>query len=262
MKKSISSRAIAKIERALLPEAVRKAAFQLRNARKERFLCPICRYHGPFIDNNHPTGFRKHAKCPECGAMERHRLQYLVMLELSKKIDLSLLSVLHFAPEPFFRDRFCNMFDNYSTADISREDVDYNIDLCNMPFLNDTFDFIYASHVIEHIRDDLDALHEIRRILRPGGIALLPVPIIATKTVEYPQANPHEFNHWRAPGPDYFDKYRSVFSSVVIYCSDDFDRRYQTFAYEDRTVWPTVEMPLRPRMDGEKHIDFVPVCYK
>jgi hypothetical protein len=26
-------------------------------------------------------------------------------------------------------------------------------------------------------------------------------------------------------------------------------------------MWPTPECPLRPAMQGEKHIDIVPVCY-
>lgn len=37
--------------------------------------------------------------------------------------------------------------------------------------------------------------------------------------------------------------------------------KYQFFVYEDRSVWPTKEAPLRTSMDGEKHIDIVPVCY-
>jgi hypothetical protein len=26
-----------------------------------------------------PTGLRKHAKCPNCNALERHRIQFLVV---------------------------------------------------------------------------------------------------------------------------------------------------------------------------------------
>jgi hypothetical protein len=34
--------------------------FKLRNSRKERFECPICGYHGPFLDKVTYNGIRKH----------------------------------------------------------------------------------------------------------------------------------------------------------------------------------------------------------
>lgn len=30
---------------------------------------------------------------------------------------------------------------------------------------------------------------------------------------------------------------------------------------QDRDAWPTPEMPLRQSSAGEKHLDFVPVCF-
>jgi SAM-dependent methyltransferase len=38
------------------------------------------------------------------------------------------------------------------------------------------FDLILATDVIEHVDDDLTALQELHRVLRPGGYLLLPVP--------------------------------------------------------------------------------------
>ncbi len=38
------------------------------------------------------------------------------------------------------------------------------------------FDVVYFNHVIEHIPDDLAALREVRRILKPGGILVLGAP--------------------------------------------------------------------------------------
>jgi len=40
--------------------------------------------------------------------------------------------------------------------------------------------------VLEHIKEDNNAIMEIRRILKPNGFAILPVPIITDYTVEYP----------------------------------------------------------------------------
>jgi len=213
------------------------------------------------MDLDAPTGLRKHAKCPNCGSFERHRLQYLVMMNLVKDRDSSKLKMLHFAPEAFFQSIFSEHFGEYETADLSMPGVDHNVDLQHLPFEDENYDFVFASHVLEHIADDAKAIGEIRRILKPDGIALLPVPLVCEKTIEYPEPNPNEAYHVRAPGIDYFDRYKPYFSRIEKIGSDSFPDKYQLFVYEDRSIWPTNECPLRPSMPGEKHIDIVPVCY-
>jgi SAM-dependent methyltransferase len=169
--------------------------------------------------------------------------------------------MLHFAPEPFFRDFFSQRFGRYETADFSMQGVDHNVDLHQLPFADESYDFVFASHVLEHIRDDEKAIAEIRRILRPNGMAILPVPIVAEKTIEYPEPNPNESYHVRAPGMDYFDRYERHFSKVERFSSGPLPKRFQLFVYEDRSQWPTKGSPLLPPMQGEKHSDFVPVCH-
>lgn len=41
---------------------------------------------------------------------------------------------------------------------------------------NDTFDFVVANHVLEHLTDPIRALIEWHRILRPGGLLMLALP--------------------------------------------------------------------------------------
>jgi SAM-dependent methyltransferase len=52
------------------------------------------------------------------------------------------------------------------------------VDLANflLPFKSDSFDVVLALDVIEHLDDDLGALMECRRILKPGGVLILTVP--------------------------------------------------------------------------------------
>lgn len=236
-------------------------AFQLRNFRKEKFECPICGYKGPFKDICPPTGLRKHAQCPSCLALERHRFQYLVLQSVLAGLNVSQMEMLHIAPEECLRSFFSRQFGKYETADLYMEGVDHKVDIQNLPFTDSTYDFVFASHVLEHIPDDRKAIKEIRRILKPNGIAILPVPVVAERTIEYPQPNPYEADHVRAPGFDYFDRYTPWFSKVKKYTSNCLPAKYQLFLYEDRSMWPTTEIPLRPVMQGEKHIDIIPVCY-
>lgn len=234
---------------------------KLREPQKEKFECPVCGYSGPFLDITSSTGLRKHAKCPNCNALERHRLQYLVVNDVLRDINTANLKMLHFAPEPFFHKYFSKRFGQYETADLNMRGVDHIVDLQQLPFDDSTYDFVFASHVLEHIPHDEKAISEIRRILRPNGIAILPVPIVAEKTIEYPEPNPNESYHVRAPGFDYFKRYDRYFSRVEKFSSDLLPKKYQLFTYENRSKWPTKECPLRPSMQGEKHVDIVPVCY-
>jgi ubiquinone/menaquinone biosynthesis C-methylase UbiE len=46
----------------------------------------------------------------------------------------------------------------------------------SLPFENDFFDKIILSEVLEHVQDDAQALHEVRRVLKLGGFVLITVP--------------------------------------------------------------------------------------
>lgn len=49
-------------------------------------------------------------------------------------------------------------------------------DVTDYPVINNQFDVIFFNHVLEHIKDDGNALGEVYRILKPGGIFILGVP--------------------------------------------------------------------------------------
>ena len=49
-------------------------------------------------------------------------------------------------------------------------------DAAALPFHDQQFDIITALDVIEHLDDDFDALVELRRTLRPGGLLIVSVP--------------------------------------------------------------------------------------
>lgn len=235
--------------------------FRITNQHKPAFDCPICGYKGAFLDINPIAGFRKHAQCPSCFSSERHRIQHLVMQEVLQQCNPAQRKMLHFAPEPFFRRWFSREFGQYETADLYMKGVDHQVDLQHLPFEDGSYDFVFASHVLEHIPDDIRAIQEIRRILKSGGIAVLPVPLVGYTTVEYPEPNPFEEYHLRAPGLDYFDRYEVEFSRVERISSEALPAQHQLFVYEDRSQYTKDRFPLRQTMQGEKHIDIVPICY-
>lgn len=146
--------------------------------------CPLCGKTAKF--RPHGIFNRAGARCPNCASLERHRLFKLAMDD--KFAELSGKSVLHFAPEPAIRKTAqAQNPSNYVTADIvpGRADLVLNIEKIDQP--DDTFDCVICSHVLEHVNDAL-ALKEIYRILRPGGFAILMVPIIESWPNTYEDA--------------------------------------------------------------------------
>src|SRR5260370_42426497 len=107
-----------------LKNKVRPPWFIIRalNHSKERFGCPICNYEGPFVDFHSFAGTRKHAVCPKCGSLERHRLQYLVVDIALKDANSLGMKMIHFAPEKFLRPIFWKRFGTYETADLYMRD--------------------------------------------------------------------------------------------------------------------------------------------
>ncbi len=73
--------------------AISFAALRFDSSR-ERFTCPICDYSGVFLDAERETGNRKHALCPKCRLLERHRLQWLAVQQLRRRSRLLTASRL------------------------------------------------------------------------------------------------------------------------------------------------------------------------
>jgi Methyltransferase domain len=143
--------------------------------------CPICGYTGIFISAGHPP--RWDARCPNCGSRERHRLLSLwVRQHGGNRLDGR--RILHFAPEKItMRQMRGNLV--YETADLHQPGVTHRVDIARTGLPDAGYDVIIANHVLEHIPDDRQAMRELFRLLRPGGTALLTVPVNATRQQTY-----------------------------------------------------------------------------
>lgn len=55
-------------------------------------------------------------------------------------------------------------------------DVVHDLEVLPLPFPDETFDIVYASHVMEHIRNYRDLMPELHRILKKRGCLIIKVP--------------------------------------------------------------------------------------
>jgi SAM-dependent methyltransferase len=95
------------------------------------------------------------------------------------------IKMLHTAPENCFVRRLKNAENiDYYSIDIQSELADDKMSLIDLQFADETFDFFYSSHVLEHIENDKKAFKEIFRVLKPNGVAIIIVPIKGEKTEE------------------------------------------------------------------------------
>ena len=169
-----------------------------------------------------PYGYvkqRDNALSPGTLSLERHRLLWLY-LNNETNFFSKTLKVLHIAPEQCFYNLFKNLKNiNYTTFDLNSPLADIKGDICNLPFKENSFDFILCNHVLEHINDDNKAMKELYRVLNKNGTAILQVPINqkSSKTFEDSSIVDKkeriekfgQYDHIRLYGLDYFKKLES-----------------------------------------------------
>ena len=49
----------------------------------------------------------------------------------------------------------------------------------NLPFEDSSFDVVYSSHVLEHVRDRVKGLQEMKRVVKPNGVIIIGMPTAA-----------------------------------------------------------------------------------
>jgi SAM-dependent methyltransferase len=170
-----------------------------------------------------PYGYenpRENVLAPGTLSLERHRSLWLY-LKNETNFFTENLKVLHFAPEQAFYKRFKNLKNlDYTTTDLNSPLADVKADICNLPFEDNSFDFILCNHVLEHIPDDTKAMQELYRILKPGGTGIFQIPQDLSRETTFEDnsiTDPKEraaifgqYDHVRVYGRDYFEKLRNI----------------------------------------------------
>jgi SAM-dependent methyltransferase len=178
--------------------------------------CPVCSHsYKKFL----PYGriARENALCPNCLALERHRLMWLFLKEKTNFFTAPL-KVLHVAPEHCFIERFEAIPNlDYITADIESPLAKVKMDVHDIPFDDNTFDVVFCNHVLEHVEDDIRVCSEFNRVLKPGGWGILQSPVYSLektredKTITDPAERERLFgqrDHVRKFGKDYAARLR------------------------------------------------------
>ncbi len=58
-------------------------------------------------------------------------------------------------------------------------DIIYDLNECKLPFKNNHFDIVYAHHTLEHIKNIIEVILDVHRILKKGGYFLIRVPHVS-----------------------------------------------------------------------------------
>jgi predicted SAM-dependent methyltransferase len=194
------------------------------------FQCPFCNsrlrrlipygINFPVLVEKHVVGagYRPNGLCPVCRTIDRERLLWLFL-----KHQTGILSeptkLLHVAPERSLNSIFDKLpHIDRLTVDISGKGVVVNMDITDIQYSDKTFDAVISCHVLQDVVDDKKAISEFYRVLKPGGWAILQVPLSLTlqKTLENFSLTPPEQLH--AFGDS---------KHVRIYATEDYKQRIE-----------------------------------
>src|SRR6266487_5244278 len=192
--------------------------------------CPCC---GSKYLTFLPAGIvkRPNAACIKCGSLERHRNLWL-FFSANSQLFAKPVKLLHAAPEKIFYKKFrANKNIDYYPIDLHPDNYNYGIktmemDLTDMRYNDNFFDAVVCNHVLEHIPDDIKAMKEMYRVLKPGGWAIINVPTnpqlastVEDITINDPKKQLELFgqpDHVRIYGKDYIDRLLSSRFKVEI----------------------------------------------
>ncbi|GAB4114374.1 MAG: hypothetical protein Kow00103_08010 [Candidatus Caldatribacteriota bacterium] len=172
-------------------------------------------------------GGYRYSLCPRCHSTDRERLIYWYIINKTKILNSSKnIRLLHVAPEKNLQKILKNFSHiKYISGDLSPlMNCDIILDITDINFEDNYFDFIICIHVLEHIHDDRKAMSELFRVLQPGGEAILQVPISKN--------NKETFEDFSITTPEGREKYFGQKDHVRIYGNQDYKNRLESVGFK------------------------------
>lgn len=205
---------------------------------KEKYkVCPICKEKIerflPYQYKYHQTDFTykyevvgsdiENFSCPICYSHDRERQlkKYFDKLDIWSK-NIFRKKILHIAPERHIQEIISGLdTDQYICGDLYPiSDKIIKIDITDIQYDDNYFDFIICNHVLEHVPNDVKAIGELYRVLKKGGVAILQTPYSQKIDISFEDESiktdkdRKEFfgqsDHVRIYGMDFFERLKKV----------------------------------------------------
>ena len=142
-------------------------------------VCPCCNWSlSRFTEGGTSLKSRPNGYCPRCNSKARHRRDWLFLQEHTN-LFREPVRLLHVGPKYALSRRLVKQSNiDYVGVDCQpRPNVTHRVDITSIPFDSNSFDAVICLHVLEHVADDRSAMNEMYRVLKPGGWALISVPL-------------------------------------------------------------------------------------
>ncbi|HZV52193.1 MAG TPA: methyltransferase domain-containing protein [Candidatus Dormibacteraeota bacterium] len=191
-------------------------------SRRRGVTCNICGWSGPSFRG---VLHSESATCPRCGAIARDRFLYHCWTErVPYRPGARLLETSPRLGQAY-RRRMTELVEYLaSDYDERAHRADLHLDLQRMDLPDEHLDVILTPHVLEHVPDTDRALAEMYRVLKPGGCALIAVPVPQARTAPPPAPEYHgdrTLVYWRF-GWDLTDRLEDHGFETTILVLDDF----------------------------------------
>ncbi len=224
----------------------RYVKFMNERSRAPRVECPCCGWTGYDFDPLYGVGFWiKRETCPKCGSSSRHRGVQVYLTRHENAVERFQGLLVNFAPEAQIFGLFANQPRwQYVAADLALFKLEQargravQVDISHTPIRDACADVVVCFHLLEHLQDERPAIEEIRRILKPGGVAYIMVPIDLrlTESTYFGKAHPDYFYHFWSHGLDFKEKLRA------FECEEVWPRHYMSPEEQFRYSVPDKEI--------------------
>jgi SAM-dependent methyltransferase len=146
--------------------------------RGSKYLCPICKTKlREWIDLSQQDKI-----CPNCGSLSRDRRLWQL---IEDNYFINDIKILDFSPSRSLYRKWKEQNVTYKATDLSGDFIsDNQYDITAIPEEDNSFDLIVCYHILEHVNDDLSAMKELHRILKPTGTLLIQTPFKDGKIYE------------------------------------------------------------------------------
>jgi SAM-dependent methyltransferase len=185
--------------------------------------CPVC--EGEF--KSYVGG--ETGDCPGCQTRDRCRLMWLFLRDQRPELLGNSKAILQIGPDPGLERLFRSRAGiRYLSGDLHEPEALVRLDLTNLDLPDMCFDLVICIHVLAHISNDRKAMREIRRVLRPGGTALIMTPLASDREETYedpciitPNARDEAYGEWdfvRTYGCDFEERLKEADFYVETRC--------------------------------------------